>query len=76
MYVLSHLVVLPLCEPMHYSPPASSVHGFILARMPEWVTFPPLGIKVYIRLIVPSHLVIIFVRGQVTCLEKQEMIIV
>ena len=28
---------LPLCDPMDYSPPGSSVHGIFQARMLEWV---------------------------------------
>ena len=28
---------LTLCNPMHYSPPGSSVHGIIQARVLEWV---------------------------------------
>ena len=26
-----------LCDPMAYSPPGSSVHGILQARIPEWV---------------------------------------
>ena len=26
-----------LCDPTHYSPPGSSVHGILQARIPEWV---------------------------------------
>ena len=29
-----------LCNPMDYSPPGSSVHGIILARILEWVAIP------------------------------------
>ena len=29
-----------LCNPMHCSPPGSSVHGILLARMLEWVALP------------------------------------
>ena len=29
-----------LCNPMHCSPPGSSVHGTLLARMLEWVAMP------------------------------------
>ena len=33
---------LALCDPMGYSPPASSVHGTLQARILEWVAlFPP-----------------------------------
>ena len=28
---------LTLCDPMHYSPPGSSVHGILQARILEWV---------------------------------------
>ena len=28
---------LTLCDPMDYSPPGSSVHGILQARVPEWV---------------------------------------
>ena len=28
-----------LCEPMHYSPPGSSVHGIFQARILKWVAF-------------------------------------
>ena len=29
-----------LCDPMDCSPPGSSVHGFLQARIPEWVAVP------------------------------------
>ena len=29
---------LTLCDPMNYSPPGSSVHGILLARILEWAT--------------------------------------
>ena len=29
-----------LCDPMNYSPPGSSVHGILQARILEWVAFP------------------------------------
>ena len=32
---------LSLCDPMDYSPPGSSVHGVLQARIPEWVPRPP-----------------------------------
>ena len=38
MCVLSH--VLTFCNPMDCSPPGSSVHGIIQARIREWVTMP------------------------------------
>ena len=31
---------LTLCDPMDCSPPGSSVHGILQARMLEWVTMP------------------------------------
>ena len=31
---------LTLCDPMNYSPPGSSVHGILLARILEWAFFP------------------------------------
>ena len=31
---------LTLCNPMDYSPPASSVHGILQARILEWVALP------------------------------------
>ena len=32
-----------LCDPMDYSPPGSSVHRILQARILEWVAFPPPG---------------------------------
>ena len=32
-----------LCHPMDYSPPGSSVHGILQARILEWIAFPFLG---------------------------------
>ena len=29
-----------LCDPMDYSPPGSSVHGVLQARILEWVAIP------------------------------------
>ena len=31
---------LTLCDPVDYSPPGSSVHGFLQARILEWVAVP------------------------------------
>ena len=31
---------LTLCDPMGYSPPGSSVHGILQARILEWVAMP------------------------------------
>ena len=31
---------LPLCDPMDYSLPGSSVHGILQARILEWVAVP------------------------------------
>ena len=33
-----------LCDPMDYSPPGSSVHGILQARILKWVVCPPQGI--------------------------------
>ena len=30
-----------LCDPMDYTPPGSSVHGILQARILEWVAMPP-----------------------------------
>ena len=35
--VLVAQLCLPLCDPMDYSPPGSSVHGIFQARTLEWV---------------------------------------
>ena len=32
-----------LCDPLDHSPPDSSVHGILLARILEWVACPPPG---------------------------------
>ena len=34
---------LPLCDPMDCSPPGSSVHGILQARILEWLPGPPPG---------------------------------
>ena len=34
---------LTLCDPITYSPPRSSVHGVLQARILEWVTIPSPG---------------------------------
>ena len=43
--VLSRLVVplshVTLCDPMDCSPPGSSVHGILQARILEWLPCPP-----------------------------------
>ena len=36
----SHLVVSDSCDLVDYSPPASSVHGILQARILEWVAMP------------------------------------
>ena len=33
-----------LCDPMDCSPPGSSVHGILQARIPEWAAIPSPGI--------------------------------
>ena len=34
---------LTLCNPMDSSPPGSSVHGILQARILEWIAFPSSG---------------------------------
>ena len=41
--VLSLQSCLTLCDPMNCSPPGSSVHGILQARILEWVAFPSPG---------------------------------
>ena len=38
--VLVILSCLTLCNPMDYSPPGSSVHGILQARILEWIAIP------------------------------------
>ena len=41
MYVHAKSQSCPiLCKPMDYSPPGSSVHGILQARILEWVAMP------------------------------------
>ena len=40
MKVLVAQLCLTLCDPMDCSPPDSSVHGILKARILEWVDFP------------------------------------
>ena len=44
-YVCAKLLksCLTLCDPMDCSPPGSSVHGFLQARILEWVAVPSTG---------------------------------
>ena len=47
-YIMCVLVAqscLTLCNPMDYSPPGSSVHGILQARILEWGDLPHPGIK-------------------------------
>ena len=37
----SHQSCLTLCDPMDYSPPGSSFHGILQARILGWVAMPP-----------------------------------
>jgi len=44
--VCTHLVAQlcpTLCDPMDCSPPSSSVHGILQAKILEWVAMPPPG---------------------------------
>ena len=38
--VLVAQACLTLCDPVDYSPPGSSVHGILQARILEWVAMP------------------------------------
>ena len=40
-----------LCDPMDYSPPGSSVHGILQARILEWVVIPSPGGLALLQLI-------------------------
>ena len=40
MYANSLQSCQALCNPMNYSPPGSSVHGIVQARILEWVAMP------------------------------------
>ena len=37
----SHQLSLTLCDPMDCSPPGSSVHGILQARILKWMPCPP-----------------------------------
>ena len=39
-WVSSHLLCLTFCDPMNHSPPGSSVHGILQARILEWIAMP------------------------------------
>ena len=43
MHAKSLQSCLTLCDPMDCSPPGSSVHGILQARILEWVAMPPPG---------------------------------
>ena len=43
MKVLVAQLCLALCDPMDCSPPGSSVHGLLQARVPEWIAMPSSG---------------------------------
>ena len=43
MHAQSLQSCLTLCDPMDCSPPGSSVHGILQARILEWVASPPPG---------------------------------
>ena len=40
MWVLVAQSCLTLCDPMDFSPPGSSVHGTIQAKILEWIAIP------------------------------------
>ena len=45
VHICVHAKLLPtcltVCDPTDYSPPGSSVHGILQARILEWVAYPP-----------------------------------
>ena len=41
--MLSHFSGVPLCNPMDYSPPGSSVHGILQAMIQDGLPCPPPG---------------------------------
>ena len=43
MYAAAAQSCLTLCDPMDCSPPGSSAHGVLQARVLEWVPFPSPG---------------------------------
>ena len=43
MHAKSLHLCLTLCNPIDCSPPVSSVHGILQARILEWIACPPLG---------------------------------
>ena len=43
MHAKSLQSYLTLCDPMDCSPPGSSAHGILQARILEWVAMPPIG---------------------------------
>ena len=52
LYAVLRLVAqscLTLCYPMDCSPPGSSVHGFLQARILEWVVMPCSRLSLYIQ---------------------------
>ena len=40
MYGCESWTIKKLCDPMDYSPPSSSLHGILQARILEWVAMP------------------------------------
>ena len=49
--MLSHFSrVLTLCDPMDCSPPGSSVHGILQARILEWVAMPSSRVLPWVEL--------------------------
>ena len=48
---------LTLCDPMNCSPPGSSVHGILQARILEWLPFPsPIYVSILLQTLLPSRL--------------------
>ena len=57
-----------LCDSMDCTPPGSSVHGILQAKMLEWVAFPSPGDLPYLGI----NLGLLHCRQIVYCLSQQE----
>ena len=50
MCVLVTQLCLTLCDPVHRSPPGSSVHGILQARILDWVVMPFSRVLIYVSI--------------------------
>ena len=58
MHVKSLQLCPTLCDPVDCSPPGSSVHGILQARILEWVAMPSsLYIYVYIHIVKKEYFI-------------------